>query len=199
LLFSAGVVLSGALYFLLKEHYPYGAMKMLTFIWPVLLVGVVVAVRAALRLRSVPSRVGLAAVSLVSVAWSEAPLWVPKAYPAAAVPSHSFREYHWLKERLHGLTGGGPVVLGVQNSITYLWLEYFLCDEPVQTLPPANPQGVLVPLLGGWPNVLRPSLHEAHHLIADGRNLPAGVDGSWIRVYESDSFSLWKQNGEHRP
>ncbi|HLJ98170.1 MAG TPA: hypothetical protein VKU02_33730 [Gemmataceae bacterium] len=195
LMFSAAVLISGTVYFLVKEHYPYGAMKILTFIWPVLLVAAVVAAAAALRLRVRMVGIGLAIASLLSVAWCESPGWVPKAFPAAAIPSHSYREYHLLKERLHALTGGAPIVLGVQNVVTYLWLEYFLCDEPVCTLLPANPSSVLMPLLGGWPNVRRPALPEAHHLITDGPNVPAGVGGTWVRVYESPSFSLWKQWG----
>jgi hypothetical protein len=152
-------------------------------------------VAAALRVRVRALGIGLAAASMLSVAWCVSPWWVPKAYPPAAIPSHSYREYHLLKQHLHALTDGAPIILGVHNVVTYLWLEYFLCDQPIHTLEPVCRVPILIPLAGGVPGVVRPALHEARFLLTDGLSLPAGVGDSWVPVCRSQSFCLWRRCG----
>ena len=195
LVLSAAIMVTGTLYLLFKEHYPYAAMKALSFIWPILLVAAVFATTALLRIGTRALGMSLAAAALLSVAWCESLWCVPKAYPAVNLPSHSYREYHLLKERLHALTAGAPIALGIQNLNSYLWLEYFLCDEPTQSLTPANPRAGLFPLVSGWPNVVRPALHEALYLLTDGPDIPVGVGRAWAKIYDSESFSLWKRCG----
>jgi hypothetical protein len=186
--FAVGVLLSGALYFLLRHRYPYGACKLVTFAWPLVVAVVVLVAVAALRFHLRSLGIGLAACITLAFSWCISPLWVAQASIPGSLASRPFREYHELQQAVRRITNGAPLLLASQNVVISSWLEFFLRDEPIAN---ACATSRFVDLA---PGASRPQPDQAKFLITDGCSEPVSTSpGCWQLIYSTDSFYLWKR------
>jgi hypothetical protein len=178
--FAVGILLAGAVYFLLHHRYPYAAYKLVTFAWPLMVAVVVLVAGAALRSLLRPLGASLAAGVVLAFSWCISPFWIPRAFPPSTLPSATLREYHQLQQAIGHLTNGAPLLLAVQNPVTYHWLEFFLRDQPIANAMPIS-----------WSPALAPG--QAQFLLTDGSHVPITTsEECWQLIYSSESFYLWK-------
>jgi len=191
---TSALLLASIAFMLVVQHYSYGAYKIITFSWLLLTTAVVLGMAHLSRVEQWHVRYVLVGIGLAACVSVVAPLRkvstqgpIP-ATPFASVPMNEFRA---LKE-IRSITGGGPLLVTVDDWLANEWAVYYLRREPIYL---ATYRGYM-----RSPGVIPhmdaskyPPLDQVRFVLSDDRmSPPLCTHAEWQLLWSSQVYRLWK-------